>query len=555
MEDLFVALAHPLSSVGKAAAADPSDGDPLLSQFNAAIGPYSTDRQKMDWPLVERVAGALAAQRCDLKVYGYLGLAVFQAAGEDETPYLPLAAVLTALGDLIEQAWARCLPKSEARRQAQLKWFSEELSAFIRQRPPRPTQRPAFDACLSAAERAAEVSGTALGLGYPILRELREALREHERALPAPAPVVAPPSPAPAPALVSALAAAAPPPASPEPTVAAEQSQPSPRAPAPTVTPPPSAAVAAPPPAAVSTPVDTSLLSRDALEDQLATLAIELAAQLRAESLTNPSPYWLLRALRWANHDLLRPERIAEVLENKGRSLLPLPQGHARLSKDLARRLAAGAHAEVVSESEELFAMYPLWLDLQRFVATGLDALGAEQARAAVREQVQLLLRCCPQIPALKFSDRDGTPFADTETVRWIEAECAAGGNSLAAAPAATEPLPEGLLPGVQFLQKQIAQAASGARRFELQLRAVELLLASERSDVAMPIVEQLLGNIDTHRLVEWQPELCQRTLRLAVQAARAAELDAPRRTALYGRVCQISPADAVQLGPELLSS
>lgn len=528
-------IEHPFASVGKAAAAAPdlSDSDPLLQQFNGAIGPYSIDRAKMDWTLVEKVAGALAAQRCDLKVYGYLGLAAFQSVRDDESPYLPLAAVLFALGDLVEQGWARCLPKNESRRQGQLKWFSEEVSLFIKQKPPRPAQRAAFAACLGAADRAAELVGTALGLGYPILRELRDALKEQERALPA--PVAAPASPPPTPPL-------------PNPPVQAE--------------PPPATVEQSPPPltqsaVASSVPVDALSRERVGLEDQLATLVVEFASQLRVESLTNPAPYWLLRALRWANHDLLRPERVAEALANKGRSQLPPPQGHARLRKDFAQRLAIGQHSDVVSESEELFAMNPLWLDLQRFIATGLDALGAELARAAVRAQMRLLLRLCPQIAELKFSDRDGTPFADAETVRWIEGECVGCGSvetSLASATPA-EQLPEGLLPSVQFLQKQITHASSGAQRFDVQLRLTELLLANARSDIAMPIIEQLLGAMDAHRLVEWQPELCQRALRLAVQTARAAELDATRRTELYSRVCQLSPADAVQLGPESLSS
>lgn len=534
---------HPLFTVGKSASQAPEqlEAGPLLGQFNAAIAPYSTDRSQMDWPLVERIAAELGAQRCDLKVYSYLALAAFHSASEDESPYLPLGAVLCSLGDLIEQAWERCIPKLEGRRQAQLKWLSEELSAPLKTRTPKPNQRQAFLDCLNAAERTAELAGNALGLGYPILRELREALKEHERALPAP--------PAPPPAQVQA----APPPVAPPVSVA-------PPAPPPVVVPataPSPPAVAAPAPPA-PTPVDPSQLSRDALEDQLASLVIQLASQLRADSLTESAPYWMLRALRWANHDLLRPERIAEVLANKGRSQLPLPQGHGRLIKDFSQRLAAGQHADVVSECEELFALNPLWLDLQRFIANGLEALGAEQARAAVRGQLGMLLRLCPQITELRFSDRDATPFADSETQRWLEGERSTGEAEPAAQrsmpPSAPEQIPEGLLPGVQFLQKQILHAQSGARRFEVQLRLVELLLSNQRSDIAMPVVELLLAAIESHRLVEWQPDLCQHALRLAVQTARAAELDAARRAQLWTRVCQLAPAEAVQLGPEILT-
>lgn len=550
MIDLLTAC--PLSAMGRAAIAapDPSDSDPLLLQFNAAIAPYGTERQKMDWPLVERVGSALAAQRCDLKVYGYLGLAVFGNVGAEDSPYLPLGALLCALSDLIEQGWARCLPRSDARRQGQLKWWSEEISLLVKARPPKPAQRSLFDACFAAAERTAELSGTALGLGYPLLRELREALKEHERMLPAPpsAPAVSAPC-ASAPPLPQALPPSAPisaaPPAAP--TISAPS-------PAPVAAPPPAPAS----PAAPQIPsIDPAQLSKEALEDQLGALVVQLAGQLRADSQIDPAPYWLVRALRWANHDLLRPERAAEVLANKGRSQIPLPQGHARLSKDIAKRLAAGQHAAVVGECEELFAMNPLWLDLQRWIATGLEAMGADQARAAVTAQVGLLLRLCPQIAELRFADRDATSFADSETVRWLQSELVSSAAKGATQPsvAKVEPLPDGLLPGVQFLQKQIADAATGLRRFEVQLRLVELLLSNERSDIAMPVVDLVLAAIDAHRLIEWQPDLAQRALRLAVQTARAAELDASRRADLWRRICQVAPAEALQLGPELLPS
>jgi len=61
--------------------------------------------------------------------------------------------------------------------------------------------------------------------------------------------------------------------------------------------------------------------------------------------------------------------------------------------------------------------------------------------------------------------------------------------------PAASEPLPEGLAPGVSHLQRQIARAESGRQRFELRLRLVELLLRHQRSDIAVPVITDLLNH------------------------------------------------------------
>jgi len=539
-DDMIEALlSGPLAQLGKSALAapEPSDSDPLLAQFQAAIATFSTSKQGVDWPLVGRVGSELAAQRCDLKIYGYLALAVFHIGVSDGSAYLQLGAVLISLADFLgtPEGLARCVPRSDSRRQGQLKWLSEELGLLLQQSPPKPAHADAVRACLAAAERAGEVAGTALRLSYPLLRELREALKEQERALPAPvAPVTTAVVEAASVQTTTPLAAPA------VPVIAATAARP-----------------AEPAAQSAAAALDVASLSMETVEDQLAELLIRLASHLRTESLESPASYWLVRALRWANHDLIRAERVAEVLANKGRSQLPPPQGHTRLRKDFSQRLASGQFAEVVAECEELFVLSPLWLDLQRFVAQGLTGLGAESARATVQGQLRTLLQICPQLPELRFSDREGTPFADSETVLWLQSECAEAStpnsSSTSRSDGPEESIPEGLLPGVQFLQQKIHQATSGARRFALRLRLSELLLRERRSDIAMPLVNLLLTDVESHRLTEWQPDLVQKTLRLAVQAARAAELAAEQRTILWSRICQLAPAEAVELGPELL--
>ena len=541
-------LSCPLAKVGKAAqtAPEPIDNDPLLLQFNSAVAPYSTNKLGVDWRLIERVGTELAGLRCELKVYGYLALAVFHNGLEGGSSFLQLGAVLISLGDILSGASSRCMPVSVSSRQKQLKWLSDELSLLIKVHPPKPAQYHEFAACVAAAEQTAELAGAALGLSYPLLREVREALKEHQQAIPPPAPTKGPePTPETTPAPVA------------DSSHVTEQAVPHsvtsaavPAMPAATSVTAPVALV--PPPAPVP---DIAELSQEAVEDQLSLLVVRLASQLRTESPRSSAPYWLLRALRWANHDLLKPERVAEALANKGKSQIPPPQGHARLRKDFTQRLAEGQYQEVVAECEELFSICPLWLDLQRFVLTGLAAMGAEPARLAVQDQLSLLFQLCPQITELRFSDREGTPFADAETVRVLQSNSepnSTNGNGASTKQRPPQPFPEELGAGVQCLQQLMNQASSGAERFLLRLRLGEFLLKHDRSDIAVPLVNSLLADIDSHRLLEWQPELVSKTLRLAVRAARAAELDADKRSALWNRICQVAPAEAVELGPEL---
>lgn len=550
-------LSCPLAKVGKAAqtAPEPIDNDPLLLQFNSAVAPYSTNKLGVDWRLIERVGTELAGLRCELKVYGYLALAVFHNGLEGGSSFLQLGAVLISLGDILSGASSRCMPVSVSSRQKQLKWLSDELSLLIKVNPPKPAQYQDFAACVAAAEQTAEQAGTALGLSYPLLRELREALKEHQQAIPAPVPESAPVvTPAPTTAPVAALAQVTTPAAPPLVTAT-----PVPAVTTASIVAPPTVSVAPPTVSVAPPPTDFNVadLSMAAVEDQLSLLVVRLTSHLRSESPESPSSYWLLRALRWAPHELLKPERIAEALANKGKSQIPPPQGHARLRKDFTQRLAEGQYQEVVMECEELFSLCPLWLDLQRFVIAGLAGMGAELARCAVQHQLSLLLELCPQLTELRFSDREGTPFADAETVRMLQSQGeprSASGKATSTKESPQQPIPEELGAGVQFLQRLLGQANSGAERFLLRLRLGEFLLQNQRSDIAVPLVNLLLADIDSHRLMEWQPELVSKTLRLAVRAARAAELDADKRAILWNRICQVAPAEAVDLGPELLA-
>lgn len=548
--ELEVFRDHPLAGVGLAAVSAPESTEvlPELQKFEDAIRSYSVDRIGVDWALVERLGTALASQRCDLKIYGYLVLAAFYRASaeEDESPFLALAAALHAMGDVVEKGWERCVPKIVARRQIWFKWLSEELTGPVKARAPKPAEQAAFRACVQEAERVADLSGKALGLDYPLLRELRETLTSL-----APPPAAAPPPPLPPPKRP-------PEPAPAPPAIAASPPVPALPAPAPAATPAPTSGAASPAePPSVPILTDPTTMSRDALEDSLAATVTVLAGQLRSESLSDPAPYWLLRALRWAGHDLLRPERMQEVLANQNKTPLPLPADHKSQSKQIPAWLLAGRYAEVIAECEELFATYPLWLDLQRWVVSALTALGATPAQKAITAQLTLLLARCPQIARFRFSDRDTTPFADEETATWLNRQLqrTESEERPTALPAEVPAIaiPEGLLPGVQFLQKALTQATSGRRRFELQLDLAELLLTHQRSDIAMPVVDALLGAAEAHRLAEWHPELCERALRLAVKTARAAELEAPRRAALWSKLCQLSPTEALQLGPETL--
>lgn len=562
---------HSLASLGRQAVENSDATEPPeLARFNEAIAQYSLNRSAK-WEEVLSLATAIAAKRLDLKVYGYLALSAFHSEREleDGEPYLCLAAALTSLLDLVKLGWDRCLPRIPAKRQPLLMWMAQELVPAIQARPPKPREAQAFLCSQRVADELGSASGVAMGFDYPLLRELRDALNGHrafvdevlakqqaaqKQAEQKQAAQPKPPTEVTSPASSSAIGASEPEPAAAAPAAWATAA--SPMVAQPAVAPKVQAAVAA---LGQGEPLpNLEELGLDALADHLGSATARLCAALRALSLTDPQAYWLSRSLRWATHDLLRPERAAEVAQNKWKTPLPVPQGHKNLSKQLPARLAQGQQAAVLSDCEDLFAQYPLWLDLQRYAAQALEGLGPDGAvaRAILSHQIVLLLNRCPDVVRFRFSDRDATPVADPETQTWLEGERARLGavpstGAEGATPAASEPLPEGLAPGVSHLQRQILRAESGRQRFELRLRLAELLLRHQRSDIAVPVITDLLTSAEEHRLRDWQPELFARSLRLAVEAARAAELDRSARGQVWAKLCQTAPGEAIALGPE----
>ena len=531
-------------------AADP----PELGKFNDAIAQYSLNRSA-SWGVVLELAIAVAARRIDLKVYGYLALAAFNSEKEleDGEPYQQLGAALHALSDVLTHGWERCTPRIPARRQALLRWLSEELVEPVKARAPKPREAQQFLTCQRVCEQLAVTAGTAMGFDYPLLRELRDALGGHRAgvdevlAKQAAAQLTA----AAAPTVPKARAT---PVESDVPTISSVVKSESESEPAATAA-VPAQLQSQPESARESLPL-LAEMSQDGLVDHLTGIVSRLTASMREEAPFGSSAVWLVRALCWASHDLLTPERAAEVLANKCKTVLPLPQGYKSLIKQLPLRLQQGQHAEVFAECEELLTSYPLWLDLQRFSAQALESLGADaaMARTVLRSEVVLLLDRCPEVVQFRFADRDATPFADAETQAWLASERTHKGaaqTSSAESSAHSEVLPEGLSPAVNHLQRQLGIASSGRQRFELRLRLAELFLRHQRSDIALPILSELLSLAENHGLREWQPELLAKVLRFSVEAARAAELAGSERTQLWVKLCRISPGDSLLLGPE----
>ena len=226
------------------------------------------------------------------------------------------------------------------------------------------------------------------------------------------------------------------------------------------------------------------------------------------------------------------------------------------------------ANYEVLArEAEVSFQQSPFhfWLDLQRFLATALENLGApaKPALDAVVEEAAGLHRRLPGLAQLTF--QDGTPFADTATKDWLESISRGSGepalSSKAKAPADLEEdlqnararvVDGDLMGAIRILESGIS---SPETQFERRLASAELCLRANRPDAARSILEGLDETIKRHQLDIWAPDRAFDALKLYVRAANTLMANAPnpekplfkkQADELFERLCRIDPAGAL---------
>lgn len=280
---------------------------------------------------------------------------------------------------------------------------------------------------------------------------------------------------------------------------------------------------------------------------------VEAAKHLRKADPANAWAYRLHRTAIW-----LRIQTAPEAVSGK-QTRLPSP-GERR--KALDAKLAGEQWLDLLNTAEELSGQFMYWLDLHRYVATAMDRLGATflDARATVGREVVGFLQRFPAILSLTFSD--GTPFADSATQMWFEAELSkygqggAGSGSQAASAEdeeairrfaeAKEMVAGGkLAEGLSLASQLAARAADAKTRFRGRLMVGELALLASKPEVGRPIVEQLVQEISNRQLEDWEPALCASALAtlLATYRAMGLDFDRPEIRPHYDRLCRLDPA------------
>ncbi|HKP98590.1 MAG TPA: type VI secretion system protein TssA [Fibrobacteria bacterium] len=246
-------------------------------------------------------------------------------------------------------------------------------------------------------------------------------------------------------------------------------------------------------------------------------LAIQNGAfYLMENDRTNALAYRLLRMLKW--------EPLRDAPPNTGgKTLVPAPYP---ATMDAYRNMfQSAAWPDLAKNGEEAFSGdgMPFWFDLQRFICSALMGMGPEYAACAkaVRVELALLLSRIPTLANLCYDD--GTPFADSMTREWIQADVLStlGGSGGGPAPIkkkgdvgeeqkqANLLLGEGKLEtALQILRTGLANDSSEKNNFDRKLIMAELLFKGNKPHVARSLLEDLKLSIERYSLVQWDPEL-----------------------------------------------
>ena len=280
---------------------------------------------------------------------------------------------------------------------------------------------------------------------------------------------------------------------------------------------------------------------------------------LRRADPRSPAPYLLLRGFRWGE------------VRARGRDLDPklLSAPPTAVRTQLKALLLDSRWPELIEACETVMATPHGrgWLDLQRYALTACERLGSEYGfvTAAIRGALAALLRDLPQLQGLTLMD--DTPTANAETQAWLEASgvVAAAGTEGAGQrksaelqvsaqpshPALERALAEVRLgrpqKGIELLMRAADQEKSERARFLCRSEAAGIMVGAGLEPVAMPILKELLEQIDAHRLEDWEAgDLVARPMGLMYRCLGKLGGDASGKDELYRRICRLDPLQAM---------
>lgn len=302
--------------------------------------------------------------------------------------------------------------------------------------------------------------------------------------------------------------------------------------------------------------------------EDAAARVISAARYLRRTEPGNPASYLMLRALRWGELRAAGSAPDPKLLDAPGTA-----------TRTQLRGLMLDENWEQLLEAAETAMGTPVgrgWLDLQRYALTACQNLGGDYAvvGSAIRSELRTLLAALPSLPNMTLMD--DLPTATGPTLNWLREQGLVGGEP-EAAPVELEPAAEGgsATPAAaardtsQALARASAEVRAGRpeKAIELLMRALDrektrrgrflrqaelagIMVDAGFAQVAQPILEELMGDIEAHRLETWEAgEMVARPLALMYACLQKADGTDAARKELYLRIARLDPLQAIGVG------
>ena len=257
------------------------------------------------------------------------------------------------------------------------------------------------------------------------------------------------------------------------------------------------------------------------VQDALRQLADFHAANKAAD----PKRYRFSRAALWDSLEKLPPHK-------EGKTQLPKPSPDKL--KKLQDLFDQGEFIAVLDLAEKSACKMPYWFDGQKIIANSLDALGGEFAKAseALCSELKQFINRVPSIITLCYSD--GTPFADEQTLLWLNTQVLAAdsGANEEHADIIQETFLEAqklassgkLSEGLDLLKRSPTQNLRDD--FRVKLASAELVAQSGQSKVAIPLLERLIDETKRISAIDWETSFTIKAYSILVRAYEKLEDD-----------------------------
>ncbi len=240
--------------------------------------------------------------------------------------------------------------------------------------------------------------------------------------------------------------------------------------------------------------------------------------------------YGLSRQLRWGTlgfPEIKEKDGLKQAVAFEGPNAAKREALRAWFQNNEWDRLIPDIEIKFITDTDEGFRY---WFDGQRYVVLALEQKGEKCKKAAqeIKFQLARLIQRLPELPKLAFKGKAATPFADGETIKWLEDEVKGmiGAGKAAdkilppilgedyepinqAYEAACADLPENFERHVEAMQKGMASEERRKGRFLRSLNLANFCYAARKPELAKAMLLDLTKKIDEYQLAEWEPALC----------------------------------------------